>query len=96
MDHLVVDSDICRSLKSDEPIIGHNLSASLCSKMLCKIFDVVTFGIDGFTKDHDIHNTKGEISLDTIIVISNQLKGKNNITPTWLKKIVAEKGEGVY
>ena len=84
--------DIKDNLKSNELIIEHNLSPSLCLKILYKIFKVVSFDRDSITKDNVIHNTKGPISLDTTIVINNQWKGRNNVTPTWLELIVAEKG----
>ena len=87
--------DIKNNLKSNELIIEHNVSPSLCLKILYKIIKVVSFDRDSITKDNVIHYTEGQISTDTTIVIYNKLKGRNNPTPTWLELIVAEKGEGV-
>ncbi len=83
---------IKNNLKSNELIVEQNHSPSLCLKILHKIFKMVSFDRDSITKDNVLHTTKGQISLDTTIITNNQSKGRNNVTPTWLELIVAEKG----
>jgi len=88
--------DIKNNLKSKALIIDHNLDPALCLKILYTIFKVISFDRGSITKDNVIHFTKGKISFDKIMVIINQFKGRNNVTPTCLQLIVAEKGEWVY
>lgn len=88
--------DIKNNFRSNELIIEHNVSPSLCLKILYKIIKVVSFDRDSITKDNVMHYTEGQISIDTTIVTNSQLKGRNKVTSTWLVLHSCRKGLGGY
>jgi hypothetical protein len=96
MEYIITEFGASRVLKSITQIIEDNISESFYLNIEYKLLRTVSVDINCMASDNLIYSITGWLHINTSWIESNQLKGRNKETPTYIQLIVAEKGKGVY